>query len=259
MEARTGATAVHYVEHSTGRTVLVLHGAGVDHREAEASFEPVFDGVAGYRRIYPDLPGMGGTAAPDDLDSAEGVLDTLLDFARGVTEDTPHLLIGHSAGAYFAQAMAARSPRRVAGLALICPLLPSVRDVPEHRPVSGSAEIGDDAFRSYFVVHTPEMLERYERFVAPAAALVDQAALERIGERWELAPDPGPPYHGPTLVVAGRRDSVVGYAAAADLLDHYPHGSLAVVDDAGHALPHEQPDLLRALVVEWLARVERSA
>ena len=31
-----------------------------------------------------------------------------------------------------------------------------------------------------------------------------------------------------------------------------------VVDDAGHALPHEQPDVLRALVGEWLTRVERS-
>jgi hypothetical protein len=31
-----------------------------------------------------------------------------------------------------------------------------------------------------------------------------------------------------------------------------------VVDVAGHALPHEQPALLRALVDEWLTRVERS-
>jgi pimeloyl-ACP methyl ester carboxylesterase len=133
-----------------------------------------------------------------------------------------------------------------------------VRDVPQHRVVAGSGEIGDDVFRSYFVVQSREMLERYERFVAPAAGLVDEAALERIGERWELAPSPGPAYAGPTLVVAGRLDSVVGYAAAADLGDHYPHASLVVVDDAGHALPHEQPDLLRALVAEWLERVERA-
>jgi pimeloyl-ACP methyl ester carboxylesterase len=132
-----------------------------------------------------------------------------------------------------------------------------LREVPEHRIVVGSGEIGDDEFRSYFVVQSPEMLERYERHVRPAAALVDQAALERIGERWELARDQGPPYAGPTLVVAGRLDSTVGYAAAADLVDHYPHASLAVVDDAGHALPHEQPGLLRALVAEWLTRVER--
>jgi pimeloyl-ACP methyl ester carboxylesterase len=254
MEAR----AVHYVEHGAGRPVLVLHGAGVDHREPEACFEPVFDGVAGFRRIYPDLPGMGRTVASHRLRSAEDVLETLLDFAVEVTDGTAHLLIGHSAGAYYARAMAARVPERVAGLALVCPLLPGLRDVPEHRVVVGSGEIGNDDFRSYFVAQSPEMLERYERFVAPAAALVDHAALERIGQRWELAPDHGPAYAGPTLLVAGRLDSTVGYAAAAELVDHYPHASLAVADDAGHALPHEQPDLLRALVTHWLACVERA-
>jgi pimeloyl-ACP methyl ester carboxylesterase len=259
MEARVGAVAVHYVEHGAGRPVLVLHGAGVDHRETEACFEPLFMGRAGLRRIYPDLPGMGRTVAPDELRSAEDVLATLLGFAAEVTDGTVHLLIGHSLGAYYAQAMAARAPEQVAGLALVCPLLTNVRDVPRHRVVAGSGELGDDVFRSYFVVQSREMLERYERYVAPAAALVDEAALERIGERWELAPDPGPAYAGPTLVVAGRLDSVVGYAAAADLVDQYPHASLAVVDDAGHALPHEQPDLLRALVAEWLERVGRSA
>jgi pimeloyl-ACP methyl ester carboxylesterase len=257
METRAGETSVYYVEHGAGRPVVVMHGAGVDHREPEACFEPAFEGVAGFRRIYPDLPGMGRTAA-NGLHSAEDVLDTLLDFAREVTDGTAHLLIGHSAGAYFAQAMATRAPGNVAGLALVCPLLPGLGDVPEHRVVVGSGDIGDDAFRGYFVVQSPEMLERYERYVAPAAALVDQAALARIGERWELAPDHGPAYAGPTLIVAGRLDSTVGYASAADLVDHYPHASLAVVDDTGHALPHEQPDLLRALVNEWLARVERS-
>jgi pimeloyl-ACP methyl ester carboxylesterase len=258
MEIQVGEVAVHYVEHGAGRPVLVLHGAGVDHREAEACFEPVFDGVAGVRRIYPDLPGMGRTVAPEALRSATDVLDTLLGFADEVTGGTAHLLIGHSAGAYYARAMAARLPAQVAGLALVCPLLAGLRDVPEHRVIAGSGEIGDDDFRSYFVIQTPEMLKRYERYVAPAAALVDQAALERIGERWALAPDDGPAYTGPTVVVAGRLDSTVGYAAATDLFDHYPHASLAVVDDAGHALPHEQPELLRALVAEWLARVERS-
>jgi pimeloyl-ACP methyl ester carboxylesterase len=249
---------VHYVEHGAGRPVLVLHGAGVDHREAQACFEPALAGVAGLRRIYPDLPGTGRTVAPDTVRSADDVLHTLLDFADQVTGGAAHLLVGHSAGAYYARAMAARRPTHVAGLALVCPLSPGVRDVPEHRVVAGSGEIGDDDFRSYFVIQTPEMLDRYERHVAPAAALVDQAALERIGERWTLTPDHAPAYAGPTVVVAGRLDSTVGYAAAVDLLDHHPHASLAVVDDAGHALPHEQPDLLRALLAEWVARVERS-
>jgi pimeloyl-ACP methyl ester carboxylesterase len=259
MQMPAGRVAVHRVEHGTGRPVLVLHGAGVDHREAEACFEPVLAGMAGLRRIYPDLPGMGRTTAPETMRSADDVLATLLDFADEVVGGAAHLLIGHSAGAYYAQAMAARRPAQVAGLALICPLLPAPRDVPEHRVVAGSGDIGNDDFRSYFVVQTPEMLERYERFVAPAVALVDQAALERIGERWTLTAAPEPPYPGPTVVVAGRLDSTVGYAAASDLAFHHPHASLAVVDDAGHALPHEQPELLRALLAEWLSRVDRSS
>src|SRR5712672_2940836 len=119
MEIRVGQVVVHYVDHGTGRPVLVLHGAGVDHREAEACFEPAFDGVAGFRRIYPDLPGMGRTAAPEAVRGADDVLDTLLGFADEVTGGTAYLLIGHSAGAYYAQAMAARLPAQVAGLTLV--------------------------------------------------------------------------------------------------------------------------------------------
>jgi pimeloyl-ACP methyl ester carboxylesterase len=44
---------VHYVEHGDGTPVLVLHGANVDHREMTGALEPVFDGVDGYRRVYP--------------------------------------------------------------------------------------------------------------------------------------------------------------------------------------------------------------
>jgi pimeloyl-ACP methyl ester carboxylesterase len=249
------------VEHGTGRPVLVLHGAGVDHHETEACFEPLLEGAQGLRRIYPDLPGMGRTPAPDSVQSADDVLDMLLGFADEVTDGSEHLLIGHSAGAYYAQAMAARRPRQVAGLALVCPLLPGRHAVPGHRAVGGSDArsevIGDHGFRSYFVLQTPEMLDRYERYVAPAAALVDQAALARIAARWALNPDPAPAYPGPTALVAGRLDSTVGYAATTDLLDEYPHASLAVLDDAGHALPHEQPELLRAVLAEWIGRVER--
>jgi pimeloyl-ACP methyl ester carboxylesterase len=246
---------VHHVVHGTGRPLLVLHGVGVDHREAEACFEPAFDGVAGYRRIYPDLPGMGRTPATG-IDSAADVVRALLDFADEVAEGERYLLAGHSAGAYFAHAVAARVPERVAGLALVCPMLPGSRDVPERRVVAGPGDLGDEGFRLYFVVQTQEMLDRYERFDVPGMQLVDEAAINRIFARELPAPD-GAAYGGPTLVVAGRLDSAVGYAGAVDLALTYPRASLAVLDDTGHALPHEQPELLGALLRDWLRRVER--
>ena len=257
MKCEIGDVAVHYVEHGEGTSVLVLHGAGVDHRETEACFEPAFSARGAYRRIYPDLPGMGRTPAPASLRSADDVLDTLLGFADEVVGAEPALVVGHSAGAYYTQGIAARRPGWVAGLALVCPLLAHIRDVPKHRAVVAGDDLGDEEFRGYFVMQTQAMLDRYQRFVAPAVSLADQAAMERIGERWELSTIPGPPYDGPTLVVAGRQDSTVGYAAAADLLDYYPRATLAVLDGAGHALPHEQPILLTGLIDDWLTRVAR--
>lgn len=248
---------MHFVEHGTGRPVLVLHGAGVDHRETEACFEPAFEGVPGLRRVYPDLPGMGRSQAAESLNSSDDVLEVLLTFADQVAAGGDYLLVGHSFGGYYAQAMASRQPHQVAGLALVCPFLPGIRDVPETRLVTGSKALGDEVFRGYFVRRTPQMLERYERYVAPSAGLVDHAAADRISGRWELAPS-GPPYPGPTLIVAGRLDSTVGFAAAIDRLADHPRATLAVVDDAGHALPHEEPELLRALIRRWLDRVQRS-
>jgi pimeloyl-ACP methyl ester carboxylesterase len=254
MQCAVGDVPVHYVTRGDGRPILVLHGGEVDHREAEACFEPGLRAPDGYRRIYPDLPGMGRTPAPESLRSGDDILDTLLGFTDEVAGSEDVRVVGHSAGAYFAQGIAARRPDRVAGLALVCPLLAGVRDIPEHRAVIATEELGDEGFRSYFVVQTPAMLDRYQRYVAPAIPLADQAAMERIGERWELDATEGPAYPGPTLIVAGRQDSTVGYAAAAGLLDYYPRATLAVLDGAGHALPHEQPRLLAGLLDDWLAR-----
>jgi pimeloyl-ACP methyl ester carboxylesterase len=200
---------------------------------------------------------MGQTPAPESISSADDVLEVLLAFIDGVIGDRPLLVVGHSAGGYYAQAIAERRPEQAVGLALLCPLLAGIHDVPVHEVVNGSGGIGDDEFRDYFTVQTAQTLDRYERYVQPAARLADQTALARIGERWELTTQPQDqaPYRSPTLLVTGRQDSAVGYARAWELLEHFPHATFAVLDRAGHALPHEQPDLLRALVSEWLDRV----
>ncbi|ACZ21761.1 predicted hydrolase or acyltransferase of alpha/beta superfamily [Sanguibacter keddieii DSM 10542] len=252
MEIDAGGTRVHYVEHGSGRPVLVLHGAGVDHREAAAALEPALEAHGGLRRIYPDLPGAGLTRTAETVSSAEDVLDVLFALIDEVAGERGLVLAGHSAGAYYAQAVADRAPERVDGLVLVCPLLAGTRDVPPHRPVVADEDLGDPEFRDYFVVQTPEMLERYQQAVAPGVAAADLVTAERIGQHWELEPTDDA-YDGPVLVVAGRQDSTVGYAAAVDLLDRYAHVTLAVVDGAGHALPHETPAALSGILSGWLA------
>jgi pimeloyl-ACP methyl ester carboxylesterase len=142
---------------------------------------------------------MGRTPAPSTVRSADDVLDLLIGFAEEVGGGEPVLLIGHSAGGYFAHGLAARRPDLVAGMALVCPLLADLGNVPDQLPVTVADNLGDEEFRKYFVVQTPEMLQRYERFVAPALPLVDQAAAERIGDRWELTLGEDSAYDGPTF------------------------------------------------------------
>jgi len=261
VEYVVGDVPVYYVVQGEGSPVLALHGAGVDHREVMACLDPVLDAFTGYRRIYLDLPGMGRTPAPATIRSADDVLEVLLAFIDGVIGDQPLLVAGHSAGGYYAQAIAGRRPEQVVGLALLCPLLAGIHDVPEHDVVASSGNIGSDEFRDYFTVQTAKTLDRYERYVQPAARLADQSALARIGERWELTtrPQEQAAYRCPTLLVTGRQDFTVGYSRAWELIEQYPRATFAVLDGAGHALPHEQPELLRALVTEWLDRVREHA
>jgi len=92
MEYAAGEVPVHYAERGDGIPVLVLHGAGVDHREMVGALDPILGGLGGYRRVYPDLPGMGHTPAPETLSSADDVLDLLLAFVDGVIGDAEFVL-----------------------------------------------------------------------------------------------------------------------------------------------------------------------
>jgi len=257
MECRINEVLVHYVEHGGGVPLVALHGAGVDHREIEAAIEAIVPDTE-YRRIYPDLPGMG-LSTTGGLTCNDDVVTLLGDFIDRLGAG-PVMLLGHSYGAYLARGVAARRPDAVLGLALLCPVAERSRNVPGHDVVRQDADAYDElepaqraGFEEYFVVRTPATARRYRDRVVPGTTLVNEAALERIFAGWTV--DIGSSAcSAPTLVVAGRRDSVVGYADAVELLERYPHAALAVVEDAGHAVMHERPELLGVLVGDWLDR-----
>ena len=257
MECRIDGVLVSYIEHGDGTPLVALHGAGVDHREIEAALEAVIP-ATGYRRIYPDLPGMGRSTA-SGLSSNTDVITLLSTFLDQLGAG-PVLLVGHSYGAYIARGLAAANPDGVLGLALICPLAEHGQGVPDHRAIRQDPDAYDDlplehraGFDEYFVVRTRETARRYLHHVVPGTTLAAEADLERIFSGWPVDVGSGA-FPAPTLIVAGRCDSVVGYADATELLDRYPHASLAVVDDAGHALIHERPELFGALIGDWLER-----
>jgi pimeloyl-ACP methyl ester carboxylesterase len=259
MEAQINKVVIHYVEHGHGMPLIALHGVGVDHREIEAAIEAIVSATQS-RRVYPDLPGMGRSTT-EGLSSNEDVVTVLVDFIERL-DVGPVMLLGHSYGAYLARGVAARREDLLLGLALLCPVAEQAHQVPEPVVVRQDVDAYDEldpsqraGFEEYFVQRTSATAARYRDDVVPGTKLVDESALKRIFARWKV--DMGPnAFSAPTLIVAGRRDSTVGYKDAADLLEQYPHATLAVLEDAGHALIHERPDVLAALLADWFERVQ---
>jgi pimeloyl-ACP methyl ester carboxylesterase len=57
------------------------------------------------------------------------------------------------------------------------------------------------------------------------------------------------------LVISGRHDHWVGWELQQRLGDRYPRATVVTAGDAGHALPHERPGLIAALLSDWLDEI----
>jgi pimeloyl-ACP methyl ester carboxylesterase len=75
MECQLENINIHYEVCGEGRPLLMLHGSVGDHILWQKVIEPVFEGINGWKRIYPDLPGHGLTSAPEWLKTEDQVLE----------------------------------------------------------------------------------------------------------------------------------------------------------------------------------------
>jgi pimeloyl-ACP methyl ester carboxylesterase len=264
---RRTSVALNFVERGEGVPVLALHGWTPDHRLMLGCLERAFAERPAYRRLYPDLPGMGRTTAPPSIASSDDVLDAVQDFVEDAIGDTPFLLVGESYGGYLARGLARARGRQVLGLALICPIGVAVEHVerrvpgrsvlrPDPELLAGVDERVGQEFASLAVVQSRAAFDRFREEIMTGVDVADTVAMDRIRQRWTLTDDPegGPPFARPALILTGRQDDTVGYLDQFALLPYYPRASFAALDVAGHNLQIEQPELFDALVREWLDR-----
>ncbi|WP_328323389.1 alpha/beta hydrolase [Kribbella sp. NBC_00382] len=263
--------ALHHVSFGEGTPVLALHGWTPDHRLMTGCLEPIFANRPGYRRLYPDLPGMGKSAA-DGIDSSDGIMAALREYIDNEIGAEPFILIGESYGGYLARGLVAERPDQILGLGLICPIGVALehaeRTVPEHVVLESDPavlatltpeQLAD--FTEIAVLQTADVLRQYQEDVEPGLDAADLRAMARIRRNWALtiAPESGPVYTRPSLILCGHQDSVTGHVDQYALLPHYPRASYAVLDRAGHNLQIEQPALLGVFVNDWLERIAREA
>lgn len=260
----------YYEEYGQGTPVVLIHGWGYDHRLIAGCMEPVFEKKAGYRRIYIDLPGMGKTRGSPELKDADGLLEAIMAFVDRVIPGQDFLVAGQSFGGYLARGMVYKMPERLDGALLICPViiparderdLPPYRMMKEDKVLEAGLNPGElDDYRSPVIVQDGRTLERFRSDLLPGLRAYDPTFSDAFqdcccGYSFDVD-SPDKPFEKPSLILTARQDTQVGYRDALRIVDNYPRGTFAVVDEAGHGLPIERGGIFDALVNDWLDRVE---
>lgn len=246
--------------------MVLLHGFSVDHQSL-LPLDPVIQNAGGWRRLYFDLPGHGGSPA-DGVASTEDVVAAVEAEVRDRIGEQSFALLGNSFGGMIARRVAHDFRPQVLGLATIAGVFIAhhiERTLPEKVVLSKDdsvlSELGDvgPEYAEMAVVQTTENARAFAEYVHPGLASADQDALERISERYELAAEPEDaspaPFTQPTLFITGRQDQVVGYHDAWARIEHYPRATFAALDTAGHLVHLDRFAVAKALLTDWLDRI----
>jgi len=269
MECKLENITVHYEMMGEGKPIVMLHGGPLDHRHMVMDMEPLFKQRKGWKRIYPDLPGMGKTPGADWITTQDQMLDVVLSFIDKVIPGQHFAVAGTSYGGYLARGVVYRKSTIMNGLLLMIPViqpddakatLPSHVTLVEDSTILSELEpdLAKD-FQAFAVVQSRKLLELMKANVYPAVEIADHKFLDKLDDHYGFSFDVDKlpePFTAPTLILTGRQDSMAGYHDAWHILENYPRGTFVVLDRAGHGLGIEQENLFRALVSEWLDRVE---
>jgi len=257
--------AVHGVElalddRGGGPALLFVHGYPLDGtlwRHQAGAFP-------GWRTLIPDLRGLGRSDAPDLGYSMATYADDLVGLLDAVGVDDV-VLAGLSMGGYIAFEFLRRHRPRVRGLVLVDTRAPAdsaegrkgretaMADVRE----GGAPLIADQMLPRLLAPPAPESLRDEVRTMMAAAPVPGiLGALAAMRDR----PDSTgllPSLSGlPTLIIVGAEDRLTPPKDAEAMAKAIPGARLAVIPNAGHLSPLEQPEAFNRQLASFLGRLE---
>lgn len=248
-----------FEEQGEGPAVLFIHGYPLNrtiwaHQMAQLS---------GFRRIAPDLRGMGLSDAPDLGYSMGTYADDLIALLDVLGVDRA-VVCGLSMGGYVALELLRRYRERIRALILMDTRAePDSADEKRARDTAaalareaGAAAIAEAMLPKLFAPATqrsnPEAVELVRRLMEsmPVAGIV--GALTAMRDRSDSTPLLPSLQDLPTLVVGGEQDQLTPPARIRRMAEGIPGARLIVIPGAGHLPPVEQPAVTTRILAEFL-------
>lgn len=242
-----------------GPAVLFIHGYPLD----RTLWQHQLGALTGFRRIAPDLRGLGLSDAPDLGYSMATYADDLAALLDALHADQV-VLCGLSMGGYIALEFARRYRSRLRGLVLMDTRAEAdsadvrkareaaIQVARERGPSAIAAQMLTTLFAPGAAETMPQVVERVRVMMeaAPVKGIVGALAAmrDRADSKGTLAQLAGLP----TLVVVGELDQNISPAAARILSDGIPGAMLSIIPGAGHLPPVEQPLATTRVLTEFL-------
>ncbi len=243
-----------------GPAILFIHGYPLD----RTIWEHQLGGLSGWRRIAPDLRGMGLSDAPDlgysmttYADDLAALLD-MLDVDRVV-------LCGLSLGGYIAFEFLRRWPDRVRALVLMSTRAEAdgleakrARDAAAAQARErGAGAIADAMLPKMLAPSTtagnPALVARVRALMAATPVSGILGALGAMRDRPDSTPLLSSLGNKPTLVLAGAEDQLISSTAASAMAGAIAGARLAIIPGAGHLPTLEAPDATAEALRSFLA------
>ena len=274
MECALENITIHYETYGEGRPIIFIPGWSLNTRLTADQMEPCFHQREGWKRIYIDPPGHGKTPGKDWITNQDKMLEVILACIDKLTAGQKYCLVGISLGAYLARGVILQRAQFVDGIAMIVPAIiaeDEKRSVPPYKVLIKDPTVyaeltpmEQDIF-GMSVIHSRTWLNTIRSSPQiPDDENGDPEFLSRIRDKPENyafsfdVDAVSEPFPGPSLIITGRQDSVVGYRDAWNILENYPRANYVVLDRAGHPL-EDSSELVNVLIREWLDRVEEYA
>ncbi len=244
-----------------GPALLLVHGFPLD----RSLWRHQVDALAGWRRIAPDLRGMGASDVPGGGYSMAAYATDLAGVLDHFGADRA-VLCGLSMGGYIAFEFARRWPDRLAGLILMDTRAEA--DSPDGRRgrdamiakvrAQGVASVADDLIPKLLgpeALGRPEIVGRVRGMLEGTLLDGMVGALEAMRDRPDSSALLPALAAVPVQVVVGEEDRLTPPADAERMAAAIPGATLARIPGAGHLAPLERPAATTEVVGRFLARV----